>query len=136
MKATEERMRRVRGWLLIKVQDSEGIEGVVEKLEDALFFEAGGEDEFVIVRADVVVGGFDLVVPIDAKDRGAFRKARALIEEKLDPTEIGILMVKRHKPMPPHKADGYIDPEEAEDYPTHRLQVGRQRSSPGANPWG
>jgi hypothetical protein len=136
MEGSSSERKRERGWVLIKVRDPEGIEEVVEKLDEGLFFEAGGKEEFVIVRTDVVIGEFDLVVPIDARDAGAFREARALIEKNFDPTELVILKVKKHKPAPPHKADGYIDPEEAEVYPTHRLQVGRQRSSPGANPWG
>lgn len=136
MEESSSERKRERGWLLIKVRDPEALETRVEKLSDELFFEAGGKDDFVIVRTDVVTGEYDLVVPIDAKSGEAFRAARARIEEHLEPTAVVVLMVRKHRPMPPHMADGFIDPEEAEAYPTNRLQVGRQRSSPGANAWG
>jgi hypothetical protein len=54
-------------------------------------------------------------------------------------TRVEVLQVIDHDPKPPHLADGFITPAEVDADPrsaTEFVKIGRQRNSPGENPWG
>jgi hypothetical protein len=139
MEKASAKRERERGWALMKVQDPESLGECLEGLDQTLYFgdtESEQDYGFIVVRTDVVEGEYDLAVSIDAANGTEFRSALVMLEKAIEPIEISILKVKRHWPSPPHMADGFITPAEAEAYTPNRLQIGRQRSSPGANPWG
>ncbi len=127
-------MARQRGWLFLTVENAEEI---VANITEDFLYEAGGEEDYVIIRTEIVIGDvYNVVVPIDAQSPGRFHAAREEIEKMFGTTAGMELIVETHNPMPPHKADGYIGSEEYSEYPAPGLKRGRQHRSPGDNPWG
>lgn len=133
---------RVRAWVLLKVTDPYGLAARIEKAGKS---DPGlltmGDEEYVVVRADVVEGGggFNLVVPVDARDESALRVAVGQITERLkgQPEKIHVLRVVEHHPEVVHRAHSFITAREHKRFPDDYPSFGRQRpNSPGANPWG
>jgi len=90
----------------------------------------------VIVRADVVEGEYNLIVPVDAANDEAFDKVLALLKKvaKGDPL---VARVVEHYPAPVHNAHSFITVDEYELNPLREYYPpGRHPQSPGANPWG
>jgi len=123
---------RVRAWVLIK---TESPEAAAHQLYEELGSQGG--DSFVLVRADVVDYHYNLVVPVDAESWEALQDLVCTIQKRTGARETAIMRVVAHVPYPPHDTDGFITPQEAELYTdTESMKVGRQRNSPGCNPWG
>ena len=128
---------RVRAWVLIQV---EGNWQVIAKKIKAIDTKS---PDFVIIRTDLVSAWegslFNLVVPIDAVDLAVIQNAVNNIKEMKTVTRVEVLQVKNHDPLPPHLADGFITPAEVNADPRSAakfVKIGRQRNSPGENPWG
>lgn len=123
---------RVRAWVLIR---TESPAAAAHQLYEELGQEGG--DSFVLVRADVVDYHYNIVVPVDAENWDVLQDLVCSIQKLTGARETAIVRVVEHIPYPPHLADGYITPEEAELYTdTEGMKVGRQRNSPGMNAWG
>jgi len=112
------------------------------------FYEIGGDD-FVIVRVEEVTPfeiivlekrkkttrTCNVVIPVDAKNEDALLEAKRIIDEDLGIQIIKEVRVISHNPWPPHKAHGFITPDEF--YVFKDEHVGRQfHNSPGSNKWG
>lgn len=126
------RPERVRAWVLFNVSKPED---VAKKI--ALRF-ADGEDRWIIVRADVVRGDYDLVVPVDAADEAAYDEVLGILREAAPGATLTFARVKDHVRTPPHKSDCFVTPAEHREEPLGIAnRPGRHRSrSPGGNPWG
>jgi len=127
----------VRAWVLIRVESPEA---VASGLYGTCGYPAQRQDEpwvkSVMVRADVVDYHYNIVIPLDAENQEALQEAICQIQKETGATETAVLRVTAHFPGIPHEADGYITQEERDEYPDPFAIVGRQRTSPGMNPWG
>ena len=137
MGATSTGNERVRAWVLLQ---AESAETVAQALYEDLGHE--GDDEFVVVRADVVAGpsvfDYNIIVPVDAESREMLNAVRDMIEERSEVHEAVIVEVGQHVPYPPHDAHGYVTEHEAAvgTKEVRPIPYGRQGASPGWNPWG
>ena len=128
---------RVRAWVLVQVNgDWQAIGKQIKSLDT-------NSPDLVIIRTDLVSAQkgslFNLVVPIDAIDFDNLQNAVNLIEGMDTVSSFEVLMVTNHEPIPPHLADGFITQAEVNADPRSAVEfvkVGRQRNSPGENPWG
>ena len=123
---------RVRAWILIR---TESPEARARQLYEELSPEGG--DSFCLVRADVVDYHYNIMIPVDAESWEVLHNLVCEIQQRTWARETAVVPVVEHIPYPPHLADGYITPQEAEIYTdTEGMKVGRQRNSPGMNAWG
>jgi hypothetical protein len=99
-------------------------------------FTRGGND-WVIVRADVVQGAHNLVVPIDAASETAFQAALAAVSGATGVQQTTVDRVVAHYPSPAHRSHTYVTQSEIDEFPVPDFtSPGRHPKSPGANPWG
>jgi hypothetical protein len=122
---------RVRAWVLVHADDPEAF---AQELYELLG--QRGEDDYVVVRADVVNHRLNVVIPVDAASETDLVRVVKKIAGLEIVRDIAVLRVQMHIPYPPHIAHGYIDEDEFERYPEEGFKPGRQGASPGANPWG
>jgi hypothetical protein len=127
---------RVRAWILLRTEEPPEV--AAQRVYAALGYKEGqGEDSFVLVRADVVDYHYNIIIPVDTGGGDVLQGKLSEIQELAKAREIAVVPVTEHFPKPPHAADGFITPEEAEAYTdTDTMKVGRQRKSPGMNAWG
>jgi len=128
--------KRYRAWILLQVEYSDDLVKAIIDLDT-------GRDERVIIRADKVVGRpgreFNLIVPVDTNSKDEFDIVVKEIEKLTNSAPMEVYEVEDENPRPSHLADGFITQREAMDDPTipgKIVKVGRQRNSPGENPWG
>jgi len=121
---------RVRAWVLV---EAEPAQEVAEGLYNALGHE--GDDQFVVVRADVVDFDYNIIVPVDAESEDVLSDVVEQIRGMDGVNETVIVRVKEHVPYPPHDAHGYITAQEAEAG-QETVEPGRQGASPGFNAFG
>jgi hypothetical protein len=99
-----------------------------------------GGDGYVVVRADVVEGDYNLVVPVDAVDAAAFDSVLSDLSGKLNGQVLSgptVLHVTDHYPLPPHCSHTFVAGGEFERFPLPEYAPpGRHPQSPGYNPWG
>jgi hypothetical protein len=129
---------RIRAWVLGKSEEAEETAKAIGQLIDDEMARApaGRRDDLIIVRADVVQGEYDLVVPVDAASEDALATALEMIEGA-GLKEPKTLRVQTHNPAPPHKASTYVTAKELEDHPAQEFTpAGRHPKSPGRNAWG
>jgi hypothetical protein len=133
---------RYRAWVLFVVDDPVAAAARISVPDDkGLTLLTEGGDNYVIVRADVVEGNqdFNLVVPIDAADKGEFDVAHKRLTDLLGGTSM-VLHVTGHCPTPPHRSNTFITESELNGPNGYYLKEydpsGRHPKSPGANPWG
>ena len=122
--------QRVRAWVLLKTSDPRQAAKAI-----GVHFTEGGE-EWVIVRADVVEGEHNLIVPVDAANHAALEGALEILRgvATADPV---VARVVEHYPAPVHNAHCFITVDEYEMNPLREYYPpGRHPQSPGANPWG
>ncbi len=99
-------------------------------------FSQGGDD-WVVVRADVVQGAHNLVVPIDAANETAFQSALAMVQGTTGVQQVGVERVVAHYPSAPHQSNSFVTQSEIDAFPTPDFTTpGRHPKSPGSNPWG
>lgn len=102
----------VRAWVLVKVKAGFNKGEVAQRILNAFQMgdcERSRVNRFVI-RADVVVGPYDIVVPLSASSPNM---AKDIIEsvvgtDGVDANDTHVVEVKDHYPNPPHKACGYL----------------------------
>ena len=97
----------VRAWLLIKVQknsDKVKLAKEIYKLNNKYT----GKEKVFVVRADVVDGIYDLVVPVFTKTLEQLIEIETLITSLSVGVELERAMVTKHVPFPPHKTKGYV----------------------------
>jgi len=124
-------LERVRGWALVVSTNPEATAAAI-----AAQFTQGGDD-WVIVRADVVQGAHNLVVPIDAANETAFQTALAMVQGAAGVQQVDIERVVAHSPSPTHRSHSFVTPGELEAFPSPDFpSPGRHPKSPGSNPWG
>jgi len=136
---TPDAPERYRAWVLFKVENPQGVAprfGVPD--DKGLTLLKAGEDNYVIVRADVVDGneGYTLVVPVDAANEdqfnAAYERLTALVGE-----QGSVLRVVAHFPTPPHRSSTFVTEKELSGcFLPEYSPPGRHPHSPGANPWG
>jgi len=121
---------RVRAWVLVKAEPA-------QEVAQGLYNELGheGDDQFVVVRADVVDFDYNIIVPVDAESEDVLSYVVEQIQGVDGVNETVIVRVKEHVPYPPHDAHGYITAQEAEAG-QEPIEPGRQGASPGANAFG
>ncbi|MGD2177417.1 MAG: hypothetical protein PVG71_06290 [Anaerolineae bacterium] len=124
---------RARAWVLVQAEDPEALAQELYEAEGH-----AGEDEYVVVRADVVTPfyGYNVVVPVDAQNEDALNVVREKIWERQGVSRSAVLNVKMHVPYPPQDANGFITEKEAEAGAEEVEKIGRQHASPGLNAWG
>lgn len=123
---------RVRAWVFVWADNPERW---AQELYEALGHEGG--DEYVLVRADVIESfyGYNIVVPVDARDQSALDSVVGMFPNPEAVKRMAVRKVEVHNPYPPQDASGYVTEEEAE-VGEEEVKVGRQDHSPGLNPWG
>ena len=138
---------RERGWLLIKTnhdkEEKDKIKAAATRIYENWKYQGDEEKEdqaYVVMRADVVSGDYDIVIPIDAP-KGKLDKVIGDIEA--DDGEINytkVLKVSHHNPAITYLAHGFVSRAEfdkADKDHKHPDKHGRiMRKSPGDNPWG
>ena len=124
---------RMRAWLLVYADDWQQAVGKISEL----FTE--GEWNWVVVRADHVEPSdgfpYNLVIPIDAKDKPFLDETVAQIVEMSGAKHHAVALVKAHAPYPPQEAHCFLTHREAEGDQDWDGE-GRYPKSPGRNPWG
>lgn len=128
---TESQDRRVRGWLLLQSGDAG------EAVEKIRAYFTQGKDDYVVIRADIVSHEkYNVIVPLDAKNAGEFKRVvREIVDLKVGGIEEA--MVTQSNPDPPHDAHGFVTQDEFNKGKDKKIEPGLQKSdSPGANPWG
>ncbi len=136
----ESESKRVRAWVLAKTEKADAISDELA----TMYTDSNGGHEFgeggdalVVVRADVVNGEMNLVVPVDAASKDYLDRVKEIIQEMDSEAEIFVLSVKRHNPNPPHKSSTYVTWDELREDPVvDYFPAGRHPNSPGRNAWG
>jgi hypothetical protein len=124
-------VERVRAWALVVSSNPEATATQIEAQ-----FALGGDD-WVIVRADVVQGAHNLVVPIDAATEAWFQTVLETLRAAPGVTQVDVERVVRHFPMTPHRSHSFVTPVELDTFPSPDFpSPGRHPKSPGSNPWG
>ena len=128
----------VRAWVLIRAPEPEA---AAEGLYGELGYKQGQDYDTwpisMVVRADVVDHYYNIVIPVDAENSEALQHLVCEIQKRTGATDTAVLRVTAHFPYAPHEADGYITQAERNKYDDgETVIVGRQRTSPGCNPWG
>ncbi len=129
---------RVRAWILGTSDEPEKTaEAIGHLIDDEMEIEpAGRSEDLIIVRADVVQGEYNLVVPVDTASEEALKTAL----EKIAGADLGnpmILRVQTHNPNPPHAASTFVTAAELRAHPAQEFTPpGRHPKSPGRNAWG
>jgi hypothetical protein len=100
-----------------------------------------GDDQYVIVRADVVEGGSsNVVVPVDAASEDDLNDVLDLLRAAPGVEgELTVLKVKEkgHNPWPPHRSHTFVTEEEFDEFEVDEYKPpGRHPKSPGRNGWG
>jgi len=127
---------RIRGWIFVETKDPNATAEAMSR-----HFEQGGDD-YVVVRADVVVpeGREDeqrVVIPVDVADQGFLQHVRELIKETPGVSGSTFYEVKTHNPWPPHGGHCFVTEAELEAHPAQEFSPpGRHPKSPGRNAWG
>jgi hypothetical protein len=100
-------------------------------------FQEGG-DEWVVVRADVVIDGeYNLVVPVDAADEAWLQVVLGNLAKVPGLIKVKVLRVESYNPSPSHRAHSYVTASEVDEFRVPEFaEPGRHPKSPGANPWG
>jgi hypothetical protein len=127
---------RIRAWLLIKAREPESAaRHIYTSWGDK------GENDYVVIRADVVDSDFNIVVPVDALSDDMLREVVKLITDVEGVQTITIARVLNHNPVPTYLAHGFVSVKE-EKYAEKEKKpkpdkTGRiKKNSPGDNPWG
>ena len=122
---------RRRGYAGFRV---DGPKAAAERVS-ALFTQGG--DDYVVVRADVVMGcDVNLIVPIDAAAE-MWSDALAIVERAVGQPVARVCIVEATYPAVPQQAHCFITEDEHRQFPLHEYSPpGRHPKSPGANPWG
>lgn len=122
---------RTRAWLLVTAANPASAQTQIGQL----MLRGNGQipDEDVVVRADTVNGGFDLVVPVDASGTPGLSAIVGLISRMSGVRHVDVLQVVDYMPKQVVEAHCFIHPSERR-FPF--LWKGRYGKSPGWNPWG
>lgn len=132
MAVRSEADERARAWILVQADSPASM---AREIYETIGQENG--DSYVLVRADVVDYAYNIVVPVDAENWDVLHGVHRRIQELRGVMRTALVPVVEHIPYPPHLADGYITEEEAGRYAgPEKIKIGRQRNSPGWNPWG
>lgn len=100
---------RARAWVLVNAEPGQAKEAAVE-IWDLNPLEG---DNFV-VRADIVTGPYDIVVPVDAESLETLTNVILDgIQQVPGVRETLTMLVGVHNPYPPHLGKGYVTEEEA-----------------------
>jgi len=122
---------RVRAWVLATATDAPQAAGAL-----SAFFDQGGDD-YVLVRADVVEGEANLIVPVDAASQAALDSVVAMIRDATGDSSPTVARVLSHNPDPPHRSYTFVTPGELDRDPVDEYSPpGRHPKSPGRNGWG
>ena len=122
---------RVRAWVLAKSMDAAQAAQAL-----SAYFTQGG-DEYVLVRADVVEGEVNLIVPVDAASQEALDGVLEIIRGATGDISPTVARVVSHFPDPPHRAHTFVTGDELDRDPVDEYSPpGRHPKSPGSNGWG
>lgn len=131
--------KRVRAWVLVKSDEpEETAKELNEKLNDELKKpHPERRKDLVIVRADVVDGEYDVIVPVDSANPGSLKQALKMIEDARGTTSVTVCEVTTHYPDPPHSTATFVTEEEHDADPVPEFAPpGLHPRSPGNNAWG
>ncbi|MEE9230370.1 MAG: hypothetical protein V3U86_06660 [Acidobacteriota bacterium] len=129
---------RIRAWVLGKSEEAEETARAIGQLigDEMKKAPANRREGLIIVRADVVQGDYDIVVPVDAANEESLATALEMIVGAGlgDPVT---LRVQTHNPEPPHAASTFVTAAELQAHPAQEFTpAGRHPKSPGRNAWG
>jgi DNA-binding Lrp family transcriptional regulator len=120
-----------RAWVLVKVKQGYKKAQVSESIMDSnrALIPGNGRSSRFIIRADVVSGEYDIVVPLCGQDQESLDKmiADVIAIDGVDQGSYLVATVESHNPKPPQKARGYITEDEKNPH-----EVGIT----GSNAWG
>jgi hypothetical protein len=126
--------KRVRAWVLLKADNP-------EKVARKIYSNLGkvGKSNYVVIRADVVEGEYNIVVPIDTTPAN-FEQTVEMVASHTGVTSHTTLRAIQFNPGPTYLAHGFIQTSKEVADRNKWLRpddVGRiQKKSPGDNPWG
>lgn len=130
----------VRAWILLKLEE-DGDSAALSALAKDIYCAVNLHDEYAtdskvfVVRADLVEGDYDLVIPVTA---GTLKDNKLGILESIIKASVekcglrlatgGLIRLKvaKHVPFPPHKAPGYVTEDEVNPL---------KQGPTGHNPW-
>jgi hypothetical protein len=115
----------VRAWLLIKVQNNDKVK-LAKDIYKQVNKEYAGKRKVFVVRADVVDGPYDLVVPVFTETLSELADIETFIISLANGIVLERAMVTKHVPFPPHNTKGYVAAEEENPL---------KRGLKGHNPW-
>ena len=122
---------RVRAWVMVKSADA------IQAAEALSAYFTQGGDQYVLVRADVVEGEANLIVPVDAESQAALDTVVEIIRGATGDTSPIVAKVVSHFPDPPHRAHTFVTEDELRRDPVPEYTPhGRHPKSPGRNGWG
>jgi hypothetical protein len=133
--------KRKRAWLLYEAEDLED----ANTKANAIYSRFGtvGGDNFVVVRADVIINESEqvmILVPVDTSGEPALSKLVGDINTITTKPPVLTAKVKDHYPAITYLAHGFVSEEEfikSDKRTVHPDLYGRiMRKSPGDNPWG
>jgi hypothetical protein len=131
--------KRVRAWVLVKSSEPEETAKELDgklKAELTKPYDKRRKD-LVIVRADVVEGEYNVIVPVDAANPGSLKQALKMIEDARGTSSVTVCTVTTHYPDPPHSTATFVTQKE---YDADRVPEfhppGLHPHSPGRNAWG
>lgn len=104
-----------RAWLLVKVENASK-NSLAEQIYALNSDFTHPECKIRIVRADVVSGPYDIVVPAYTETPGEMEKIRKAIRLLTGVSAVETALVVWHEPFPTWDTEGYITREEAADY--------------------
>jgi hypothetical protein len=105
-----------RAWVLVKVKQGHDKVQVSERIIEsnkALIPKNGNPSRFII-RADVISGEYDIMVPLCGQNQRSLDDmiAAVMTTDGVDQDSSLVAKVESHNPKPPHKARGYIPVDE------------------------
>jgi DNA-binding Lrp family transcriptional regulator len=121
--------KRTRGWVLVKAKDGASKKEISDRIRNIKT-----EGDNFIVRADIVMGDYDIVCALDMENSDSFGNLLGEIKSVTGVDQYISLVVnsdKTHNPDPPHDSTGTITEDEAAAS-TSKNSAG----TTGFNPWG
>ena len=121
--------KRTRGWVMVKAKEGASKKEISDRIRN---LKTAGEN--FIVRADIVMGDYDIVCSLDMENKDTFEELLGNIKGIPGVDHFNSLVVdpeNTHNPYPPHDSTGTITEDEAAASASNKIA-----GTTGFNPWG
>jgi hypothetical protein len=119
----------IRAWLLVKVGNGSASQ-VANHIYNTVNKKYANDEKVFVVRADVVDGPYNLIVPVFTEKDDQLQDIISTINGMKGVTALEKSVVQKHIPNPPHKAHGFVTYQEANPLPRGPIDKVN-----GHNPW-